>query len=97
MAELYQVPGWAGRIGLIRPMGHRFCSQCNRIRVTSDGMLKPCLHSAAEIPLRGLHGEALVDAIRRGIEAKPEGHHMDASDSSREGSQSARGMNEIGG
>ena len=97
VAELYQVPGWAGRIGLIRPMGHRFCSQCNRIRVTSDGMLKPCLHSAAEIPLRGLHGEALVDAIRRGIEAKPEGHHMDASDSSREGSQSARGMNEIGG
>lgn len=97
VAELYQVPGWVGCIGLIRPMGHRFCRQCNRVRVTSDGMLKPCLHSAAEIPLRGLHGEALVDAIRRGIEAKPEGHHMDTSQDERAVSQSARAMNEIGG
>ncbi len=51
-----------GKIGLIRPMSHRFCADCDRIRVTADGRLKPCLHSAQEIPLRGLHGEKTLNA-----------------------------------
>ena len=93
VAELWHMPGWAGNIGLIRPMSHRFCDGCSRIRVTADGRLKPCLHSAAELPLRGLHGEALLTELRRGIAAKPAYHHMD----SEHASQSARDMNEIGG
>ena len=93
VAELWHAPGWAGNVGLFRPMSHRFCDGCSRIRVTADGRLKPCLHSAAEIPLRGLHGEALLAELRRGIAAKPAYHHMDQDHAS----QSARDMNEIGG
>lgn len=93
VAELWHAHGWAGNVGLIRPMSHRFCDGCSRIRVTADGRLKPCLHSAAEIPLRGLHGEALLAELRRGIAAKPAYHHMDQDHAS----QSARDMNEIGG
>lgn len=93
VAELWHAPGWEGNVGLIRPMSHRFCDGCSRIRVTADGRLKPCLHSAAEIPLRGLHGEALLAELRRGIAAKPAYHHMDQDHAS----QSARDMNEIGG
>lgn len=93
VAELWYAPGWEGNVGLIRPMSHRFCDGCSRIRVTADGRLKPCLHSAAEIPLRGLHGEALLSELRRGIAAKPAYHHMDQDHAS----QSARDMNEIGG
>lgn len=93
VAELWHAPGWAGNVGLIRPMSHRFCDGCSRIRVTADGRLKPCLHSAAEIPLRGLHGETLLAELRRGIAAKPAYHHMDRDHAS----QSARDMNEIGG
>lgn len=93
VAELWHAPGWVGNVGLIRPMSHRFCDGCSRIRVTADGRLKSCLHSAAEIPLRGLHGEALLAELRRGIAAKPAYHHMDQDHAS----QSARDMNEIGG
>ncbi len=93
VTELYRMPGWVGTVGLIRPMSHHFCAACDRIRVTADGMLKPCLHSALELPLRGLHGQALEQAIRQGILSKPQSHHMDTC----RPSQSLRGMNEIGG
>ncbi len=88
----YQVPGWAGTVGLITPLSHRFCSRCDRIRVTADGRLKPCLHSDQEIPLRGLHGQALVEAIRSGIAAKPRSHQLETG---RTGTH--RDMNQIGG
>ncbi len=93
VAELFSAPGWVGRVGLIRPMSHRFCSGCTRIRVTADGRLKPCLHSADEVPLRGLSGDALRAAILEGISRKPEHHGMDGG----RASESARAMNEIGG
>lgn len=93
VAELFSAPGWAGRVGLIRPMSHRFCFGCTRIRVTADGRLKPCLHSADEVPLRGLEGEALTKALLAGIALKPAHHGMDGTHAS----ESARAMNEIGG
>ena len=92
-AELFSVPGWAGRVGLIRPMSHRFCAGCTRIRVTADGRLKPCLHSADEVSLRGLAGEELRAALLAGIALKPAHHDMDGTHAS----ESARAMNEIGG
>ena len=92
VAELYRIPGYRGNVGLIRPMSHKFCSVCNRIRVTADGMLKPCLHSDVEISLRGLRGQALVSAIRQGILAKPTEHHMEEH-----ASETRRTMNRIGG
>lgn len=93
VAGLYTAPGWKGRIGLIRPMSRRFCSGCTRIRITSDGKLKPCLHSSDEIPLRGLSGTALEDAICAGIALKPAHHEM----GEHQASSSRRAMNEIGG
>ena len=80
-------------MGLIAPMSHRFCGDCDRIRVTADGKLKPCLHSDQEISLRSLHGEALRQAIRDGIAAKPERHHM--TETGRSGA--GRNMHQIGG
>lgn len=93
VARRWRLPGGKGLVGLIEPMSHRFCSSCDRIRITADGRLKPCLHSSQEIILRGLHGEELRQAVREGIAAKPERHHM-----AEEGrSQTERNMNEIGG
>lgn len=93
VARRYRVPDGAGLVGLIEPMSHRFCNQCDRIRVTADGKLKPCLHSDQEIPLRGLSGEALREAIRAGIAAKPPRHYMVETGHS----DAARNMNQIGG
>lgn len=93
VARRYRLPEGQGLVGLIAPMSHRFCAACDRIRVTADGMLKPCLHSRREIPLRGLSGEALRQAIAEGIAAKPEGHQMDETGRS----SAARDMYQIGG
>ena len=93
VAELWRPAGFRGTVGLIRPLSHRFCADCDRIRVTADACLKPCLHSAREIPLRGKHGEALVRTIAEGMQAKPREHHM----ADGHASESRRGMNRIGG
>ena len=69
------------------------CPECSRIRITADGKLKPCLHSDVEIALRGLSGEELEQAIRRGILMKPERHHMDETGVT----ETHRGMFAIGG
>lgn len=93
VSQLYAVPGWMGTVGLIRPLSTCFCDRCSRIRVTSDGKLKPCLHSAQEIPLRGLSGEALRATIERAILCKPKRHHL----VDRGVSETHRDMNQIGG
>ena len=46
VARLYRLPGAQGNIGLISPVSAHFCAACNRIRLTADGKLKPCLHAA---------------------------------------------------
>ncbi len=94
VAERYRLPGAAGTVGLIRPLSHCFCNRCDRLRLTADGQLKPCLHSREEIPLRGLHGEALRRQLERAILHKP-AQHGELSSASR--SESARDMNQIGG
>ncbi len=92
VAELYRLPGHRGTVGLIRPLSHGFCAQCDRLRVTADGKLKPCLHSGEEISLRGLHGPALDAALRSGAAAKPACHHLTQG-----GTETLRGMFQIGG
>lgn len=92
VARLYQVPGWKGRVGLIDPISHRFCDQCNRIRITADGKIKPCLHSAGEFDLKGLDRAGMREVLRRAIGSKPGRHSL-----AEQGSESARNMNEIGG
>ena len=93
VARRYRCRGGRGTVGLIEPMCHRFCGECDRIRVTADGKLKPCLHSDQEIPLRGLHGEELRQAMRDGVAAKPQRHHMNETGRSEAG----RNMHQIGG
>lgn len=94
VARRYRVPGAPGTVGLIQPLSHHFCASCNRLRLTSDGKLKPCLHSAEEIPVRGLHGDALRDAFRAALLHKPQRH---VALSATEHSDSRRGMHQIGG
>ena len=77
VAKIYKIKGQKGKIGLISPISCSFCSDCNRIRLTSDGKLKPCLHSKDEINLKGLSGEELEEVFKRGIFDKPEKHHLE--------------------
>jgi GTP 3',8-cyclase len=93
VAKLYRLPGGIGTVGLISPISAHFCPSCNRIRITADGKLKPCLHSKEEVNLRGLHGRELVDTIRASVRLKPQQHHLDENTQS----GAARNMNAIGG
>ncbi len=76
----YTYEGALGRVGFISPISHRFCSDCNRIRIMSDGSLRTCLGRDAEIPLREALAEgkdALKQAISQAILQKPERHSFD--------------------
>ena len=93
VARMYQIPGYMGKIGLISPMSHHFCPSCNRIRITSDGKLKACLHSAKEVNLKGLSESELPGVIAKAIDEKPQRHHL----STDHPSESLRSMYQIGG
>jgi cyclic pyranopterin phosphate synthase len=90
---LYRMPGYKGRVGLINPLSHPFCPQCNRIRVTADGKLKTCLHSAEEIKMKGLSAEAIKERIESAVMNKPLRHYLNESTKS----ESIRNMSQIGG
>ncbi len=51
-AEYYKIPGAVGTIGFINPISNHFCGDCNRLRLTATGDLKPCLYSQAGFNLR---------------------------------------------
>ena len=91
---MYRLPGAPGRIGLISPVSAHFCNQCDRLRLTADGKLKPCLHSPAEYPIKGLSEGEMAEQMRRAILDKPACHDT-LSPTQR--SQAGRNMNEIGG
>ena len=94
VARLYRLPGAQGSIGLISPVSAHFCAACNRIRLTADGKIKPCLHSGEEYSLKGLAYEDMVEELKRAILCKPSWHGaLDAENRSRAG----RSMNQIGG
>ena len=94
VARLYRLPGALGNIGLISPLSDHFCGSCNRIRLTADGKLKPCLHSGDEFSIKGLNREEMLAEFQRAILAKPS-CHAELSHTSR--SQAGRNMNQIGG
>lgn len=75
VANLWRVPGWQGRLGIIASMTDAFCGGCNRIRLTSDGQLRNCLFGEEGVSLRdhirgGASDEALVSAIASSVTAK---------------------------
>ena len=96
-AVYYTVPGWQGSIGFIAAVHGKFCASCNRVRLTSQGFLRPCLASEAGCDLRallrsGADDAALLQAIRETIWAKPQEHHFEDSSM-----PATRGMYRIGG
>ena len=96
-AVYYTVPGWQGSIGFIAAVHGKFCASCNRVRLTSQGFLRPCLASETGCDLRallrsGADDAQLLAAIWETIWAKPREHHF--NDSSM---PATRGMYRIGG
>lgn len=78
-ARYYQLPDAIGKVGLISPLSCNFCHDCNRLRLTPDGKLKPCLHNDMEIDLRSplRNGENIMPYILEAINVKPEKHLLD--------------------
>lgn len=77
----YSVSGFQGKIGFISAMSHKFCSSCNRVRLTSDGKLKTCLQYDVGINLKemlrvGKSDKELETAILNALESKPREHHF---------------------
>jgi GTP 3',8-cyclase len=64
-ARLFKIPHWRGAIGFINPVSEPFCGACSRMRLTSDGRLRPCLMTDREIDIReALNAENAVEAIQ---------------------------------
>lgn len=92
-AMYYKLPGAKGRVGIINPISCKFCSNCNRVRLTSTGKLKLCLHSNREIDLRDAlrNKEDISAIIKEAIYSKEEEHHLEKEEFI------TRNMNQIGG
>jgi len=94
-ARTFCIPNALGTVGFISPLGEHFCSNCNRLRLTSDGRLRSCLVIPAEFSLREAvrSGMPLEDFFQQAIANKPEYHDMLAAMPA----DSQRGMSQIGG
>ena len=92
-ARYFMFPGAQGTVGFISPLSRHFCGECNRLRLTADGKLRPCLFSDNEYNLRAALREGDEEAQRavfaEALRAKPDDHH------DRVGTE--RGMSQIGG
>lgn len=94
-AQLYKLKEAKGTVGFIRPLSCKFCSNCNRIRLTSVGTIKPCLNSKNEISLKEylMDEVKLTAALKAAIINKPLEHYLGEENISR----SDKMMYEIGG
>ena len=97
-AVYYTVPGWKGDVGFIAAVHGKFCASCNRVRLTSQGFLRPCLASETGCDLKallrsGASDEELLTAIRTTIWEKPQEHHFEL----KQYIPATRGMYRIGG
>lgn len=77
----YEFSGFAGKIGFISAISHKFCEECNRVRLTSQGFLKTCLQYETGVDLRkllreGAEDSSLEQVIQKGILCKPKCHHF---------------------
>jgi cyclic pyranopterin phosphate synthase len=96
-ASYYAFPGAPGTVGVITPMSHNYCERCNRMRLTADGQLRPCLFGEMQTNLRDplRRGEPLEPLIRHTLRIKPERHWLvQGSDA---GSGGLRALSEVGG
>jgi len=96
-ADYYTFGGALGTVGFISPLSNHFCHACNRLRLTADGRLRPCLMSALEVDIKeklraGASEEELLEVFQQVIELKPEGHNLE-----KEEYKGKRKMSQIGG
>ncbi|MBN6188194.1 GTP 3',8-cyclase MoaA [Aneurinibacillus sp. BA2021] len=100
-ADNYRIPGARGTFGLIHPVSSHFCDNCNRLRLTADGNIKPCLYWNDEWNVRPLIGneQAIQNLFLRAIDAKPENHEMAQAltKESQSHTPTVRRMSQIGG
>jgi GTP 3',8-cyclase len=80
-AKYYRLPEAKGTIGFITAISDHFCVSCNRLRLTADGKLRPCLMSETMIDLReplrsGISMDKVKDLIKQAVAAKPLEHHL---------------------
>ena len=77
-ARTFRIPGAAGTVGFISPLGEHFCAACNRLRLTADGNLRPCLLMDEEINVRDAlrNGEDVTPWLWQAVARKPEGHEL---------------------
>lgn len=93
-AREYRLDGAVGTVGFISPVSDHFCGSCNRLRLTSDGNLRPCLFSDVEIPLLPAmrRCEPILPLIEQAVALKPAGHDLENGET-----PAKRKMKEIGG
>ncbi|MBI2516497.1 MAG: GTP 3',8-cyclase MoaA [Opitutae bacterium] len=96
-ARLYRLPGARGTVGFISPVSRPFCADCNRVRLTADGVLRLCLLRDHEVNLlmllrSGATNSELEACIRQAVHEKPWGHGL-----AQHLIPASRGMSEIGG
>jgi cyclic pyranopterin phosphate synthase len=99
-AHYYSVQGFVGKIGFISALSHQFCEDCNRVRLTSDGFLKTCLHYETGADLKTILREnpedsSLEQVIRQTIYDKPLSHNFQGN--SPYGTYEQENMSRIGG
>lgn len=81
-ARDFRIKNALGTFGFIAPISDKFCSSCNRLRLTSDGFLKGCLHSDLKVNLRdplrqGIGKKELIQLISLAATTKPKEHSLD--------------------
>jgi cyclic pyranopterin phosphate synthase len=93
----FRILGSPGTVGVITPVSHHFCSECNRIRVTSSGLAKGCLFSETQVDLKAFvrsgSSEALATALGAIVHSKPDRHQMNPEECHHQ----AFSMSSIGG
>jgi cyclic pyranopterin phosphate synthase len=96
-ARYFAFPGARGTVGVITPMSHNYCERCNRMRLTADGQLRPCLFGHLQTNLRDplRRGEPLEPLIRHTLSVKPERHWLEHGTDA--GSGGLRALSEVGG
>ena len=77
-ARYYRFPGAPGTVGVITPMSHNYCDRCNRMRLTADGQLRPCLFGEIQTNLRDplRAGADLTPLVAHTLRIKPERHYL---------------------
>ncbi|MBO4301126.1 MAG: GTP 3',8-cyclase MoaA [Desulfovibrio sp.] len=101
-AKVYGIAGYPGYVGFIAAMTDKFCATCNRVRLTSSGFFKTCLHHDKGVDLKGPIDSGADDAllkrlVRQAIRDKPSNHNFSFASSASKSCQSSPSMNAIGG